>query len=1360
MTIKPNKRDGLSYTHEPREASQSFAKNHILVCEGDHSIRWQAGERLHHLFEQRVDQYEAGSEAQHLAVDSVEGQWSYRQLDQRANQLARLLKIKGLASGDVIGLLFDKSVHSYIAMLAVLKIQAAYVPLDPAFPQDRIAYITADASLKMILTLSQYDALMEASAVEVLCLDREKSAINQRKNDRLDQNEVGYAVSELCYIIYTSGTTGRPKGVPIHQNSICNFVRVAAETYGYQASDRVYQGLTIAFDFAVEEIWVPLIVGATLLPNQTGSSLLGGDLSKFLLDNKITAMCCVPTLLATIEEDLDDLRLLIVSGEACPQDLIVRWSKEGRSILNAYGPTETTVTATLARSKPDEAVTIGKPLPTYSVIILDPDSEKVLPFGVEGEVAVAGVGVAQGYLNRDDQTKKAFIPDFLDIKNNDSGLIYRTGDLGVINENHDIEYRGRIDLQVKIRGYRIELAEIESVIMGMPQIAQAVVDTFEAGAGAKELVAYYSLTEEAEALSQADITEVLREVLPDYMVPSFYEQLDVIPMLASDKADRKALPKPSGERMNLGNSPFVAAKTEVEVTIINTLKGFLDLDKVSINDDFFADLGASSLLMARFCASIRQSLPQADISMRDVYLHPNVSDLARYLESQETGNAANDDSDVADRPFRKPSNWEYYSCGFLQVSSYLISLFISLQLALLIIPWLAATATASELYVKSVALLMGGFIFWTGFSVATKWLLIGKWKKDEIPVWSLKYYRFWLVKQIVSSSPMALFKGYPLYNVYLRMLGAKIGKNVVIESAALPLCTDLVSIGDHTICRKDSMLTTYKAVSNVIYTGSISLGKYTVVSESSVIDMNTVMEDDAQLGHASCLVEGQVIPKGKHYHGNPAEETSSDFGFYDRKKVTALRQIVYSIFQLSSVFFVFAPLAIVLIFSLYPILKPVAAPLTSVWALDLLIMASISFVVMFIVGLFMNLLFAKALNLFLKPERTYTLYGVHHVLFKMVQGLSNSKFYTLLFGDSSFILYYMRWVGYKLHNVIQTGSNFGLEHQHDNPYLCHIGSGTMISDGFSMLNREESSTSFRLSKNSIGENNFVGNGVNYPVNSRTGDNCLLATKVMVPVDGKLRENTGLLGSPCFEIPRSVEGDACVMPTKDSNKANEGLKNKNKYNIRTMLLFVMSGFIYFYSMLLSVSVLIQTVDIGLWQRLGVLLGFSFFSLTYFIFVERAAFNFGRLPVIRTSIYDQRYWQVERMWKFSETFVNKLWLGTPMRSTLNRLLGMKVGKKVFDDGLNASEKTLVEIGDYCNLNHCVLQAHSLEDGLYKSGKIKVGSRCSIENKAFIHYDVVMEDDVRVMSDAFVMKGETLAKGSVWGGNPARKTLGIIS
>ncbi|MGH3898025.1 MAG: amino acid adenylation domain-containing protein, partial [Pseudonocardiaceae bacterium] len=403
--------------------------DHVVMCEGyEQTIRWQSGERLDHLFEDRCDRIGNNGWRGQLAADAGGIVLTYDQLDARANQLARYLLARGVWPGDRIGLLFDHAVHSYVGMLAVLKINAVYVPLDVGFPPDRVSYIVGDAGVRMVLSLSHVRALvpgLEDFGAEVVFVDEVADLVAQHDVHRLTDVERSDPVDELCYIIYTSGSTGRPKGVAVEHASICNFVRVAVEVYGIGPGDRVYQGMTVAFDFSVEEIWVPLMAGATLVPKPSGSSLLGGELREFLQDNQVTALCCVPTLLATLNEDLPGLRFLLVSGEACPQDLITRWYRPRRRFLNVYGPTEATVTATWTLVHPDRPVTIGVPLPTYSAVILDPGGQpRTLPPGEVGEIGIAGIGLARGYLNRDDLTDRAFIRDFVGIDNNPSGRIY------------------------------------------------------------------------------------------------------------------------------------------------------------------------------------------------------------------------------------------------------------------------------------------------------------------------------------------------------------------------------------------------------------------------------------------------------------------------------------------------------------------------------------------------------------------------------------------------------------------------------------------------------------------------------------------------------------------------------------------------------------------------------------------------------------------------------------------------------------------------------------------------------------------------------------------------------------------------
>src|SRR6266545_3956850 len=921
----------LARVIESRMEQSALCEDVTLVdARHDNAIRWRAGERLQHLFEQRCDELHAGN-GPHEAVITEVATYSFRDLDNRANQVARLLIEQGIKAGDRVALMFDKGVHAYVALLAVLKVNAAYVPLDASFPNERIGFILKDAGVSAIVTMSAFREKLTGFAATQIFLDAAERMIAEKPAARLATHEVMPPKDELAYVIYTSGTTGTPKGVAIEHASICNFVRVAAEVYGMRPGDRCYQGMTIAFDFSVEELWVPLIAGSALVPGRPGASLVGSDLADYLQSNHVTVMCCVPTLLATIEQDLPELRILLVSGEACPQNLVTRWHRPGRTMLNAYGPTEATVTATLTELYPDKPVTIGGPLPTYTIVVLDPDKDEALERGASGEIGIAGIGLAAGYLNRDDLTQKKFIPDFLNIPNNPSKRIYRTGDLGRINNNDEVEFQGRIDTQVKIRGYRIELTEIESILMQLPQIAQAVVDVYESEPGTVELVAYYSLKQGASELSPSEVSETLRKHLPGYMVPAYLEKLDVIPMTSSNKADRKNLPPPKGPRFSAGSANFVAPRNEMEQALAQALIEVMKIERVSVEDNFFQDLGAHSLLMARFGSEIRKRLNVSSVSMRDIYLNPTIEKLAQHLS------AATDESIavVAPRdPVRIASNFEYYTCGALQALYYIAFTALSLWLLVVGFGWTyAAIGNPAEAYLRIVAFSLGTFALYTSVPIALKWILIGRWKEEVIPVWSLRYFRFWLVKTLIRSAPMAQFIGSPMYNVYLRLLGAKIGRNTTIESSLLPVCTDMLSVGDNTIVRRDCMILGYRAQSNYIYTGPVSIGDNVFIGEATKLDINTVMENDTQLGHASSLQFGQRVPQGKHYQGSPAQETTADYRSVEPMKCTALRRWLYSGVQVAIATAITSPAVTLLLYKAFPHLYQfTSAPLLDYYA--------------------------------------------------------------------------------------------------------------------------------------------------------------------------------------------------------------------------------------------------------------------------------------------------------------------------------------------------------------------------------------------------------------------------------------------
>ncbi|WP_433298943.1 Pls/PosA family non-ribosomal peptide synthetase [Pseudonocardia sp. CA-142604] len=1338
----------------------------VLVAAGHaQGPRTHSGERLNHVFEDQVDRMRSSGIVDQLAVDAGEITLTFAELDERANRLARFLIAQGAGPGDRIALLFDQAVHSYIGMLAVLKINAAYVPLDVGFPSDRIAYIISDAGARMVLSLAhvrdRVDGL-DDFAPGLVYVDQAENAIAQQSPARLSDAERGEPVEDLAYLIYTSGTTGRPKGVAIEHASICNFVRVAAEVYGISAQDRVYQGMTIAFDFSVEEIWVPWMAGATLVPKPAGSTLLGWDLHDFLTERHVTALCCVPTLLATLEEDLPELRFLLVSGEACPQDLIARWHKPGRRFLNVYGPTEATVTATWTTLDPNRPVTIGQPLPTYSTVILDRDDpHHALPHGSVGEIGIAGIGLAAGYLNRDDLTQKAFIPDFLGIPGNPSGRIYRTGDLGRVNAAGEIEYMGRIDLQVKIRGYRIELTEIESVLLQVPGVAAAVVDTFEPTPGATELVAYYSLRSDTTVLDPEEITAHLEERLPTYMVPAYLEQLAAIPMTPQDKVDRRALPAPTERRAASGGAEHVAPASETEQILAGALARTLGVDQVSVEDDFFDDLGTNSLLMAQFSARVRKETALPSLSMREIYQHSTVRELAAAVggpipaadRSAETGTVV------------RTSNVGYLVTGALQLLTFLVVTFVGSVVVDRVFTWASDGTDLLQVFTRSAAAAAVVFLATALLPIVAKWVLVGRFTEREIRLWSPGYFRFWLVKTLIQVNPMALFAGSPVYNLYLRALGAKIGRGATILSRSVPVATDLISIGADSIIRRNVLFSGYHAVGGVLRTGRITLGRDVFVGETSVLDIGTTMGDGAQLGNASSMHEGQVVPAGEAWHGVPAEPATTNYRVVAPAPRGTLRRFVFGTAEILGSLVLLSALSGVVITLLTAVPQvenffepPVAALAAPSYYLSLVALSAVVFFGGLIVWLAVMFVVPRLLTPMLRPGRTYRLYGFHHVVASLITLLSNSPFFMTLFGDSSAVVGYARGLGYDLSKTEQTGSNFGTELQQDSPLLTRIGTGTMVSDGLSVLNTDYSSSSFRVSRIAIGERNFLGNGIVYPADAKLGANVLLATKVLVPIDGPVREDVGLLGSPAFEIPRSVARDSQFDELKSPEVLRRRLRAKLRYNLASMATFLLVRWVQ-----LVALVIFLAVSSEFYARFGAvatvvgILADLVFGTLLGVFAERAVMGFRKLSPKFVSIYDPYFWRHERLWKHNMMFGMA---GTPFRTVLWRLLGVQVGKRLFDDGGSIPDKTLVTIGDDVVLNSSsVIQCHSLEDGTFKSDRTVIGSGAAIGVSAFVHYGVTMGEGTVLAADSFLMKGEETAPFTRWGGNPATELRPVV-
>jgi non-ribosomal peptide synthetase-like protein len=792
------------------------------------------------------------------------------------------------------------------------------------------------------------------------------------------------------------------------------------------------------------------------------------------------------------------------------------------------------------------------------------------------------------------------------------------------------------------------------------------------------------------------------------------------------------------------------------------LADIMSLDQVPADSHFFDDLGADSLVMAHFCARVRKRADLPSVSIRDIYRHPTISSLVSALA--EAAPPARPPAPAQAEVAARASTREYVLCGALQLLAFLGYVWVAALAGSSAYGWVSGGSGYGGIYLRAVLFGGAAFVVLCTLPILAKWVLIGRWKPQRIRIWSLAYVRFWIVKTLVRSNPLTfLIAGSPLYAVYLRALGASVGRGAAVFSHQVPVCADLLTIGAGTVIRKDAFLQCYRAQAGWIQTGAVTLGRDVFVGEKTVLDINTSIGDGGQLGHASALHSGQAVPAGERWHGSPAQRTDLDYAQVAPARCGPLRRAWFCAVTLACVFFLYLPLAeggVYLLLTAVPSLGTLldsGETITS-WALytDALVVSAVFFFGLLLAGLMFVVTVPRLLNLFITPGAVYPLYGFHDRVHRAITRMTSVKFFTHLFGDSSYIVYYLRCLGYDLSRVEQTGSNFGTEVGHETPYLSTIGSGTMVADGLTLMNGDVSSTSFRVSPVSIGPHNFVGNNIAYPAGGRTGANCLLATKTMIPLDGPIREGVGLLGSPCFEIPRSVERDSRFDHLRTGEELHTRLTAKNWYNLRTIGVFLAARWLHVF--LVTVFVLAAFDSYGpygealmaVFLALGVLV-----TPVYFVLVERGLRAFRRLQPKFCSIYDPYFWRHERLWKVPGEAYLHMFDGTPFKNLIWKGLGVRIGRRVFDDGCYLTERTLTAIGDGCVLNAgSKIQCHSQEDGTFKSDQTTVGAGCTLGVGSMIHYGVTMGEESVLAPDSFLMKGEEIPARAAWGGNPARE------
>lgn len=1298
-------------------------------------------ERLPEAFEQTCDR-----RPDKTAIIYGSSRLTYLELDQRANRLARVLMSRGVEVGNTVGIYLERSPDMYAAILGVLKAGAAFVPLDLSFPADRVAFIAEDAQLRYLITTSAWQEKTSTLGCPVLQIDRVKEELALKSERRLN---VRVKPTSLCYIIYTSGTTGKPKGVAVSHANITNFLRVVTPIYGVVSEDRVYQGMSVAFDFSIEEIWPTWIAGATLVAGPTDSRRLGHGLTEFLMEHEITVLYCVPTLLATIDSDVPSLRSLMVGGEACPADLVRRWSRPGRRMLNTYGPTETTVTATWGELFPDRPVTIGAPLPTYHVYILD-EQLHLVEDGKSGEICIGGPGVAIGYVNRPDLTQNRFILNPIWRDREAVPHLYRTGDLGRITASGEIEYLGRIDTQVKIRGHRIELGEIEEVMREDQAVENAVVKPLEVNGTVQDLVGYVTLRDRSGKVALSDLRECLhaslRERLPYYMVPSFIEVLDSFPLLAADKVNRAVLPAPTLPRVGARTSSYVPATTPLEIHLAGVWGQLLGRERVSIEDDFFKDLGGHSLAAAQVISQLRQDPRLQGLGVGDLYQNPTISSLAQFI--LVTADRASDEQPVVRERLapRRHSSLRVLSSGVVQMA-LIYGLLFMLSIPVIGLPW--ALNSLDNLVLFGVAgaiwLVLSSFLLPI---VAGRVLMMGI-KPGVYPLWGVIYLRWWLYRRLLALSPMSLLAGSPLLPPYLRLLGASIGRDCHISSAKIGLPM-FVTIGDGTSIGYGAQLEPFHVESGWLRLGPISIGQDAFLGTNSLVQVGGRIGFSAVIAEQSLVAQDQVIPANECWGGSPCRRLQGIPPLLGdiSTKADGRRWPISVLVGFVSGTVLLMLLPVLMVLPSVVLVDEVTVSMSLAWGIVSTLVAGPLFVfTTCTLVLIMKRAIMPVGDAGIYPLRSG--FGLRKWLTDQLIAMSLSFTNTLY--ATLYLVPFLRLLGARIGKWSEVSTAAFVD-----PDMLILGDESFVADIAVIGPAVFHQGCVALAPAEVGKRSFVGNGALIPLATRLGDNSLIGV-YSVPPSNQVDAGTSWLGSPAIFLPRRQESqhfnDNLTFRPRPSLVAWRLVIEYFRITLpATMLALALLGTIEVISYLaamLSPLVLLAliplfTIGSGMVLTLAVVLLKWLIIGRYRPRVEPLWSVFVRRSELITGLYEA----------VAVPSLVSLLTGTPWIAPVLRLFGARIGRRVWLDTTYLTEFDLVAVGNDAAVGDTTsLQTHLFEDRVMKMSTVKIGARSSVGSRAVVLYDAEVGPGASLDSLSLVMKGETLPAASQWRGIPAR-------
>jgi non-ribosomal peptide synthetase-like protein len=1278
-------------------------------------------------------------------------QLSYSELWRESGVLAAHLQSRVVGECVVCILLPRDSALLYTAQLAVLRAGAAYTCIDPSFANGRIHEILGDAEAVALLTDTNGIArLSGASSREVPLINVCDELSESTSSAQTLRTPSWLTPSSLAYVIYTSGTTGRPKGVLIEHRGIANLVGSDLIEFSLAVGDRVVQGSSAAYDSSVEETWLALASGATLVVMDEKTARLGPDLVDWLRSERITVFCPPPTLLrATGCEDpaaaLPDLKLLYVGGEALPQDVADRWAC-GRRMVNGYGPTECSVTSVRGDVASGESIGIGRPVQGISACVLDEALNEV-PAGEQGELCLGGIGLARGYWKDAALTAQKFIdhPKF--------GRLYRTGDLVHQDPASQFFYAGRIDAQVKLRGHRIELAGIEAILAECVGVRVAACNVQSDG-NRQTLVAFVVPDDVARPPDLDRLKSDLTACLPAHMVPARLGVLAALPTTVGGKLNRAALPRLE-LKVSRARMPHVEPQTPMELLIERAFRDTLRIDDVvSINDDFFSDLGGDSLSAALLITQLRGDGATAWVTVRDIYEARTIAGLAKRVP---VGAGERPAAEVPRAERQK--RWPFWVTA--AQAAWLLLMFVGVSaasywLTFELLPKLANGIGLVPTVLLAPLLAAGGMLAYIplslGMAVLTKRLLVGRYQAARVPVWGGFYLRHWIVQQTVGMVPWRVLEGTVMHHEALRALGARIGQRVHIHRGVnlRQGGWDLLDIGDDVTLNHSAALQLVELVDGEMVFAPVSIGDGATIGIRALVGGGASIEAGAFITALSSVANATRVPRFECWNGIPARPVG-DAPAAAAAAGAVVSPASHAVLMSAARTLVALALVIPLEFLTVAVFVGYGLGANDLWAWTYQPSVAWSVVTIglavVVVSVPLTLLFEMVLMRLLGPIPIGAIncWSIEYIRVWLKADLVESAGRWL--SGTVFWPYWLRGAGMKVGAGCEISTIIDVIPEH-----IEIGAQSFFADGIYLGGPAIHRGVATLAHTRVGENTFLGNHVVIPAGQQLPDGILLGV-CTVADDGLMYRGSSWFGLPPFELPRreiiAVDRRLTHQPSS-IRYASRVFWELLRFALPiTPLLVLMVG----------ARALSSSETAGMFFYFVVVPAASFAAVGFLCLVP-VVLKWALLG--RVSPGQHGLWSC---WSSRWDFLYVAWgqYAAPVLSRLEgslllnwylRLMGMHLGSRVvLGPGFSqVVDPDMIHIEDDATVS-ASYQAHTFEDRVLKIDHVYVRRGATVGSNVVPLYGADIGEATYVAPHSVIMKRERLLPGRRYEGAPTR-------